>query len=85
MVKKMKDYNKIEDFKELKKLLLNQVESTLKKEPNAQIFKFVKEILDEAGIELLDKKKEVSKILSLLDSTSKVKDEVLEDILKKRG
>lgn len=81
----MKDYNKIEDFKELKKLLLNQVESTLKKEPNAQIFKFVKEILDEAGIELLDKKREVSKILSLLDNTSKTNDEVLEDILKKRG
>jgi hypothetical protein len=74
------DFDSKEDFEQIRRKLLNKVLESLDGEPNAQIMKFAREILDDADVKILEKKKGKSKLMSVIKKT----DTVMEDIANSR-
>lgn len=72
------DFTKKEHFLELRTKMLQKVYEALDDEPNAQLFKFIKDILESADIDMLDKKKDKSKLLAIIKKKSE--EEILDEI-----
>jgi predicted nucleotidyltransferase len=74
------------DFEKLRSKLLKKLYEALDGEPNAQMFKFTKEILDSADIEILEKKKEASKLLEIINNRKEKKNDndTMEDIAQSK-
>ena len=78
-------FTKKEDIIQIREMLWQSVYNTLKgvpDQPNAQEKKFAKEMIEDAGLDMIDKKKGNSGILTIIKPGDKEEEEDLMEAIK---